>query len=78
MVAYIEVMYPAALAATPSTFKVSVRNHIFNQVMAAIEITDADQIQKWLIDRKKNRREWLETYRKIRRRSPAASNGDRS
>jgi hypothetical protein len=78
MVAYIEVMYPEAIAATSSTFKTSVRNHIYNQVMAAIEITDADQIAAWLKDRKKHRREWLKTYREIRRKrySHPVSNGD--
>lgn len=75
MVAYIEVMYPAAIKATPSTFKISVRNHIYNQVMAAIEITDADKIEAWLRDRKKHRREWLATYRKIRRNRPI-TNGE--
>jgi len=74
MVAYIEVMYPEAIAATSSTFKTSVRNHIYNQVMAAIEITDADQIAVWLENRKKHRREWLATYRK-HRRSTSLSNG---
>ena len=67
MVAYIEVMYPKAIEATSSTFKTSVRNHIYNQVMAAIEITDAAQIEDWLRQRKKHRREWLATYRRIRR-----------
>lgn len=77
MVAYIEVMYPAAIAATSSTFKISVRNHIYNQVMAAIEITDADQIETWLKDRKKHRREWLAAYRKMRRNPTPHPNGDR-
>lgn len=77
MVAYIEVQYPEAIAATSSTFKTSVRNHIYNQVMAAIEITDADQIEAWLKDRKKHRREWVAAYRKLRRASPV-TNGERS
>jgi hypothetical protein len=67
MVAYIEVQYPEAIKATSSTFKTSVRNHIINQVMAAIEITDADQIKAWLEDRKKHRRGWLKMWRNIRR-----------
>src|ERR1700676_5350137 len=37
-VAYIEVMYPQAITATSSTFKLSIRNHIYNQIMAAIEV----------------------------------------
>lgn len=76
MVAYIEVQYPEAIKATSSTFKTSVRNHIYNQVMSAIEITDADEIEAWLKDRKKHRREWVAAYRKIRRRSSQVPNGD--
>lgn len=66
-VAYIEVMYPKAIEATSSTFKLSLRNHIYNQIMAAIEVNDAGQIQARLEDRKKFRREWLATYRRMRR-----------
>ena len=65
-VAYIEVMYPAAIKAASSTFKLSVRNHIYNQIMAAIEVTDEGQIKARLQDRKKFRRWWLAVYRKIR------------
>jgi hypothetical protein len=75
MVAYIEVQYPEAIKATSSTFKTSVRNHIYNQVMAAIEITDAAQIEAWLKDRKKHRRGWVAAYRKMR--TPKVSNGER-
>lgn len=32
LVAYIEVMYPQAIAATSSTFKLSMRNHIHNDI----------------------------------------------
>lgn len=67
MVAYIEVQYPEAIKATSSTFKTSVRNHIYNQVMAAIEITDAAEIEAWLKERKRARREWVAAYRRIRR-----------
>jgi hypothetical protein len=76
MVAYIEVQYPEAIKATSSTFKTSVRNHIYNQVMAAIEITDAAEIEAWLKERKRHRREWVAAYRKIRR-SPKVTNGER-
>lgn len=66
VVAYIEVMYPKAIEATSSTFKLSVRNSIFNEIMAAIEVTDEGQIKARLRDRKKFRREWTAAYRKIR------------
>lgn len=69
-VAYIEVMYPKAIEATSSTFKLSIRNHIFNQIMAAIEVTDEGKIRARLQDRKKFRRWWVAQYRKIRRARP--------
>ncbi len=72
VVAYIEVMYPQAIKSTSSTFKLSVRNCIHNQIMAAIEVNDEGQIRARLKDRKKFRREWTAAWRKIR--SDAANN----
>jgi hypothetical protein len=69
VVAYIEVMYPKAIEATSSTFKLSVRNCIHNQIMAAIEVTDEGQIKARLQDRKKFRRWWVGAYRKMRKRA---------
>jgi hypothetical protein len=39
LVAYIEVMYPQAIRATNSGFKLSIRNHTYNQIMAAMRST---------------------------------------
>ena len=69
IVAYIEVMYPDAIKATSSTFKLSIRNSIYNEIMAAIEVNDEGQIVARLKDRKKFRREWTAAYRKIRANS---------
>lgn len=66
-VAYIEVMYPKSIAATSSSFKTSVRNHIYNQIMAAIEVKDAGQVVARLADRRSFRRWWVGVYRKVRR-----------
>ncbi|WP_029581914.1 hypothetical protein [Bradyrhizobium sp. URHD0069] len=66
VVAYIEVQYPKAIEATSSTFKLSVRNCIYNQIMAAIEVNDAGQIAARLETRKKFRRQWTAAWRKIR------------
>jgi hypothetical protein len=66
VVAHIETMYPKAIAATPSTFKQSVRNTVFNQIMAAIEVTDAGEIVARLQDRKRARTKLTESYRKMR------------
>ncbi len=67
IVAYIEVMYPQAIKATSSTFSLSVRNSIYNQIMAAFEFRgDVNQIHARLADRKAFRRDWVAAYRKIR------------
>lgn len=65
--AYVEVMYPNAIKATSSTFKLSLRNHIHNQVMEAIKLRDEDGVRAWLASRKKHRREWVGAYRKMRK-----------
>lgn len=65
-VEHIEVMYPAALEAVPKLARLSIRNHIFNEVMAAINTTDAEAIQARLAERKRDRRRRLAIYRGIR------------
>lgn len=70
VVAYIEVQYPQAIAATSSTFKLAVRNCIYNQIMAALEVTDEDLILTRLQDRKIFRRKWVAQYRKFRAARP--------
>lgn len=68
VVAYIEVMYPEAIEATPSTFKLSVRNCIHNQIMASLEINEEGAIIRRLDERKKFRKKWVGTYRKLRKK----------
>jgi hypothetical protein len=65
-VAYIEVMYPRAITSTSSTFKTSIRNHIINEIMAAIGTQDANKMRERLEERKRFRRKWLKQYRDIR------------
>jgi hypothetical protein len=66
-VAYVEVMYPEAIKHTSSTFRLSLRNHIHNEIMAAIEVTDEGTIVARLKDRKAFRRRWVGVYRKMRK-----------
>lgn len=66
VVAYIEVQYPKSIEATSSTFKLSVRNCIYNQIMAAIDVSDTGDIRARLETRKKFRRKWTAAWRKIR------------
>lgn len=65
-VAYIEVMYPQAVESASSTFKLSVRNHIYNEIMAAIKVNDEGKIVARLEERKVFRRKWKAQYKKIR------------
>lgn len=67
-VAYIEVMYPAMFEAVASTARLAIRNHIHNDIMAALETIDADEIRERLERRKKFRRNWLKTYRDMRKK----------
>lgn len=66
VVHHIEIMYPKAIEACPSTFKLSVRNSIHNEIMAAIEVNDAGQITARLRERKEHRRKIKAAYKKIR------------
>jgi hypothetical protein len=56
-VAYVEDIYPQAVSATSSTFRLSLRNHISNQIIEAMKTRSPEEIQAWLDDRRKHRRE---------------------
>lgn len=66
VVHHIETMYPKAIEACPSTFKLSVRNCVHNEIMAAIQFNDEGEIAARLQDRKRHRRKISAAYRKIR------------
>lgn len=72
--AHIETMYPAAVAACPGTFLLSVRNSTFNELMAAIMVNDAGDIAARLAERKRARRKIKSDYRKMRAASAEHSN----
>lgn len=71
VVHHIETMYPAATDACPSTFRLSVRNTVCNEIMAAIEVNDEGRITARLQERKTHRRKIKAAYQKIRK--PRAS-----
>ena len=56
VVHHIETMYPAAIEATSSTFKLSVRNTVYNEIVAAIKVIDEEDIRARLVERKRHRR----------------------
>lgn len=68
VVHHIEIMYPKAVEACSSTFKLSVRNCVYNEIMAALDVTDEGQIIARLDTRKKFRREIKKIYTGVRRR----------
>lgn len=63
---HIETMYPKAVEAASSTFLLSVRNCVYNEIMAALETIDEASIRARLEARKRFRRKHRATYRKIR------------
>mgnify|MGYP001587220335 CR=1 FL=1 len=66
VVHHIDTMYPDATAACPSTFRLSVRNCTYNEIMAAIEVNDEGQIIARLAKRKQQRRRIRAFYKKLR------------
>ena len=67
-VAYVEVMYPEAIKATSSTFKLSLRNHIHNAIVSVAELHDEPAIRTRLDSDAAFRKTWVGMYRKMRRK----------
>ena len=64
---HLRIMYPDAFAALGKSGQLSLRNHIRNEIMSAIETIDADAIRDRLEQRRKHRRDLHRTYDRIRR-----------
>lgn len=56
LVDYVERMYPDAIEAASSTFRLSLRNHVYNDIMCMVKITDEERLKEWLDYREKFRR----------------------
>lgn len=54
-VAYVEYMYPEAIKATSSTFRLSLRNTIYNEIMSMMAMGDEAAIEERM-DRQKSQR----------------------
>jgi hypothetical protein len=70
--AHIETMYPDAVAAASSTFLLSVRNCVHNEIIDALDTIDEAAIRARLEHRKQFRRKHRAAYRKLRRQSVTA------
>lgn len=66
VLAHVEIQYPSALHAAPSTFKVSLRNFVRNEILAAVGINDAGQAIARICERKRARRKTLADFRRWR------------
>src|ERR1017187_1516702 len=63
--AYVEVQYPDVWKVGNAGFRISLRNKIHNEIMAALEITDEDKILTRLKTRKVHRRKLIAAWRHI-------------
>ena len=66
VVTHIDIMYPAMFEAVAGTAKLSVRNCVYNEILAAIQITGEGEIKARLDRRKKFRRQQKAALNKIR------------
>jgi len=67
VVHHIEIMYPDAFKAASSTFPLSVRNCVHNEIIAAIKVNDEGKIIARLAKRKKFRRKMKAAWKDIRK-----------
>lgn len=72
VIAHIEYGYPAMFEAVSPNARVSIRNHVHNEIMAALEVVDADEIRARLDARKAERRRTISQLRTLRRNSSDA------
>jgi hypothetical protein len=66
VVAYVERQYPQAVSASSSTFKLALRNCIYNEIIAALKVTDEAEILARLERRRKDRRDLKKQWALIR------------
>ena len=67
--AYLEVMFPEVWHGQNSGFKISMKHHVYNDIMALAELHDEAAIRKRLSDNEAHRKAWVGAYRNMRRRT---------
>ena len=65
--AYIEVMFPDVWHGQNSGFKISMKHHVYNDIMALTELHDEEAIRRRLAANEAHRKAWVGVYRKMRR-----------
>lgn len=68
--AYLEVMFPEVWHGQNSGFKISMKHHVYNDIMALADLHDETAIRKRLAANEAHRKEWVGAYRKMRRAKP--------
>lgn len=63
---HIETMYPDTVTATTPNMLLSVRNKVFNEIIAALDVIDEEEIRMRLDRRRRFRRKVRAAYRNIR------------
>lgn len=71
VVSHIRVMYPAVYAAMNSGCRLSLRNVVHNEIMAALDTMDAEEIRRRLEKRRAERRRRHAFWEGIRRKDAA-------
>lgn len=70
--AYLEVMYPEVWHGQNSGFKISMKHHVYNDIMALAELHDEAAIRERLAANEFHRKDWVNAYRKMRRKPKVA------
>jgi len=65
--AYIEIMFPEIWHGSKSGFKISMKHHVYNDIMALADLHDEAAIRQRLADNEAHRKRWVGAYRKMRR-----------
>lgn len=68
LAAYVEVMFPEIWHGSNSGFKISLRNHVYNDIVSISDLHDEAAIKKRLADNDAHRKKWVGAYRKMRRK----------
>lgn len=68
LAAYVEVMFPEIWHGSNSGFKISLRNHVYNDIVSIADLHDEADIRKRLVANEAHRKAWVGAYRKMRRR----------
>jgi hypothetical protein len=66
VLAHVQIMYPSAIQAAPSTFKVSLRNCVRNEILAAVGVNDAGEAIVRIRERQRVRRKTRADFRRWR------------